>query len=54
VDDDRLPPSSTEPSKWNLIAWIWWKLGEPPALDDVEPIFHSLEEHWDEFPPYLP
>ncbi len=29
-----------EPSKWNLLAWIWWRLGEP-SPGEPEPYFTS-------------
>jgi hypothetical protein len=34
--------TSPEPSKRNLIAWIWRKLGEPSPDDGSKPIFL----HW--------
>jgi hypothetical protein len=38
--------SSREPSNRNLIAWIWWKLGEPPLDDGSTPYFSSLDHYW--------
>jgi hypothetical protein len=26
----------TEPSKWNLVGWIWWRLGEPASAQGAE------------------
>ena len=35
------PEPKPEPSKRNLIAWIWSKLADPPPGGDSEPIFHA-------------
>jgi hypothetical protein len=45
--------SPQEPSKWNLLAWIWWRLGEPSSDDGSRPIFSSLDEYSTE-PVYRP
>jgi len=45
------PPDSTkectspEPSKWNVVAWIWWKLGEPSPDDGSKPVFIALDKY---------
>jgi hypothetical protein len=36
----------TEPSKWNLPGWIWWKLAEPTAGEPDESIHTKTEIDW--------
>jgi hypothetical protein len=46
--------ASAEPSKWNVVAWIWWKLGEPSPDDGSKPIFSSLDEYTTDSGAYRP
>jgi hypothetical protein len=47
--------SAHEPSKRNLLPWIWWKLGEPSPDDGSKPVFSSLDEYrTGDFPGYRP
>jgi hypothetical protein len=48
VDTAPEPPAAKrapEPSKWNLLAWIWWRLGEPTPgeFQPFEPTSDGIE-----------